>query len=35
MFAIVKKMFIELLRNIVNGSSDTKCVLVSNHKGMT
>ena len=32
MFGIIKKMLIVLLRNIVDGSNHTKCMLVSNQK---
>ena len=32
MFGIIKKMFIILLINMVNGSNHTKCVLMSNQK---
>ena len=32
MFRIIKKMIFVLLSNIVNGSSHTKCVLLSNQK---
>ena len=32
MFGIVKKMFIVLLASIVNASSHTKCVSLSNEK---
>ena len=35
MFGIIKKMFIVLLSNIVNGSNDTKCVSLINQKCMT
>ena len=35
MFGITKKMFIELLSNIVNGSNHRKCVSLSNQKRMT
>ena len=35
MFRLLKKMFIVLLRNIVNGSNHTKCVPLSNQKCMT
>ena len=34
MFRIIKKMIFVLLSNIVNGSSHTKCVLLSNQKCM-
>ena len=34
-FGITKKMFIELLSNIVNGSNHRKCVSLSNQKRMT
>ena len=32
MFGIIKKMFIVLLTSIVNASSHTKCVSLSNQK---
>ena len=32
MFGIIKKMFIVLLTNIVNGSNHTKCISLSNQK---
>ena len=32
MFAIVKKMFIVLLANKINGPTHTKCVFLSNQK---
>ena len=32
MFGIIKKVFIVLLRNIVNESENTKCVSLSNHE---
>ena len=32
MFGIIKKMFIVLLANLVNVSSHTKCVSLSNQK---
>ena len=35
MFGIIKKIFIVSLSNIVNGSTHTKCVLLSNQKCMT
>ena len=35
MFGIIKKMFIVLLSNIVNGSNHAKCVLLSNQECMT
>ena len=34
MFEIIKKMFVVLLSNILNGSNQTKCVLLSNQKCM-
>ena len=34
MFGLIKKMFIVLLSNIVNGSNHTKCVSLSNQKCM-
>ena len=34
MFGIIKKIFIVLLSNIVNGSNHTKCVSLSNQKCM-
>ena len=34
MFGIIKKMFIVLLTNIVNGSNHTKCISLSNQKCM-
>ena len=35
MFRIIKKMFIVLLSNILDGSNHTKFVLLSNQKCMT
>ena len=35
MFGIIKKMFIVLLSNIVDGSNHTKCMPLSNQKCMT
>ena len=35
MFGLIKKMFIGLLTGLVNGTSHTKCVLLSNQKCMT
>ena len=35
MFGIIKKMFIVLLSNIVNGSNHAKCMLLSNQKCLT
>ena len=35
MFGLVKKIFIELLTGLVNGSIHKKCVLLSNQKCMT
>ena len=32
MFPIIKKMFVVLLTNVVNASSHTKCVSLSNQK---
>ena len=32
MFGLIKKIFLVLLRNIVNGSNHTKCVLLSSQK---
>ena len=32
MFGIIKKVFIVLLRNIVNESENTKCVSLSNQE---
>ena len=32
MFAIIKKMFIVLLANKINGPTHTKCVFLSNQK---
>ena len=34
MFALIEKMFIVLLSNIVNGSNHTKYILLSNQKCM-
>ena len=34
MFGLIKKMFIVLLYNMVNGSNHTKCVPLSNQKYM-
>ena len=34
-FGIIKKKFIALFSNIVNGSGHTNCVSLSNHKCMT
>ena len=34
MLGIIKRMFIVLLSNIVNGSNHTKCVSLSNQKCM-
>ena len=34
MFGLIKKIFIGLLSNIVNGFNYTKCVLLSNQKCM-
>ena len=31
MFGLIKKMFMGLLINIINGSNHTKCVLLRNH----
>ena len=35
MFGIMKKIFIPLLSNIVNGCNHTKCMLLNNQKYMT
>ena len=35
MFGLIKKIFIILLRTIVNASNHTKCILLSNQKRMT
>ena len=35
MFRLIKKIFIGLLTDLVNGSNHTKCVLLSNQKCMT
>ena len=35
MFGLIKKIFIGLLTDLVNGSNHTKCVLLSNQKCMT
>ena len=35
MFRIIKKIFIVLLSNVLNGSNHTKCLSLSNHKCMT
>ena len=35
MLGLIKKMFMELLISIVNGSNHTKCVLLSNQICMT
>ena len=35
MFELIKKLFMELLISIVNGSNHTKCVSLSNQKYMT
>ena len=35
MFELIKKIFIELLTNIVSGSNHSKCVLLNNQKYMT
>ena len=32
MFGLIKKIFIGLLTGLINGSSDTKCVSLSNQK---
>ena len=32
MFGLIKKMFMELLINVVNSSNHTKCVLLRNQK---
>ena len=34
MFGLIKKIFIELLTGLVNGSIHTKCILLSNQKCM-
>ena len=34
MFGLIKKIFIELLTGLVNGSNHTKCVSLSNQKCM-
>ena len=34
MFGFIKKMFIELLTNMVNASNHTKCASLNNQKGM-
>ena len=34
MFGLIKKIFIELLAGLVNGSNHTKCVSLSNQKCM-
>ena len=34
MFGIIKKMFIVLLSNVINGSNHTKCMLLSNQSCM-
>ena len=34
MFELIKKIFIELLTGLVNGSNHTKCVFLSNQKCM-
>ena len=35
MFGLNKKIFIELLAGLINGSNHTKCVSLSNQKCMT
>ena len=35
MFGLIKKIFIGLLSGLVNGSNQTKCVSLSNHRCMT
>ena len=35
MFVIIKKMFLVLLSNVVNGSNHTKCVSLNNQKCIT
>ena len=35
MFVLIKKMFIELLTGLVNGSNHTKCISLRNQKCMT
>ena len=35
MFSSIKKTFIGLLTDLVNGSNNTKCVLLSNHECKT
>ena len=34
MFGLIKKIFIELLTGLVNGSNHKKCILLSNQKCM-
>ena len=34
MFGLTEKIFIGLLTGLVNGSNHTRCVLLSNQKGM-
>ena len=34
MFGLIKKIFLGLIAGLINGSNHTKCVLLSNHRGM-